>query len=131
MKFGLLLPNRGRPYGDVNLLLELALLAEESGWDGWFIWDHIEGGGDSPCIDPWVCLAAVASQTRAMRLGTIITPLARRRPWKVAREITSCNTFNSITSIQKLSALRSKIVLQTQNEQPWGRMKILRGPDML
>jgi alkanesulfonate monooxygenase SsuD/methylene tetrahydromethanopterin reductase-like flavin-dependent oxidoreductase (luciferase family) len=89
MKFGLLLPNRGKPYGDVHLLLDLALLAEESGWDGWFIWDHIGGGGDSPCIDPWICLASIASRTRTMRLGTLITPLARRRPWKVAREITT------------------------------------------
>lgn len=89
MKFGLLLPNRGKPYGDVHLLLDLALLAEVSGWDGWFIWDHIGGGGDSPCIDPWICLAGIASRTRTMRLGTLITPLARRRPWKVAREITT------------------------------------------
>jgi len=87
MKFGLKLPNKGRPYGDVNLLIELASLAEEAGWDGFFLWDHIGGGGDSPTLDPWLCLGAIAGQTKSMRLGTMITPLSRRRPQKVAREI--------------------------------------------
>lgn len=87
MKFGLMLPNRGKPYGDVNLLVELALSAEESGWDGCFIWDHIGGGRNSPTVDPWICLAAIAARTQKIRFGTMITPLSRRRPWKVAREI--------------------------------------------
>ncbi len=87
MKFGLMLPNKGRPYGDANLLMELALSAEQAGWEGFFLWDHIGGGGDAPTIDPLICLGAIASQTQTMRLGTMVTPLARRRPWKVAREI--------------------------------------------
>jgi hypothetical protein len=48
MKFGLILPNRGKPYGDVPLLLDLALLAEESDRDGWFIRDHIGGAATRP-----------------------------------------------------------------------------------
>ncbi len=87
MKFGLMLPNKGRSYGDVNLLVELAINAEEAGWEGFFIWDHIGGGGTSPTVDPWICLGAIASQTDTIRFGTMITPLSRRRPWKVAREI--------------------------------------------
>lgn len=87
MKFGLMLPNKGRVYGDVNLLVELAVSAEQAGWEGFFLWDHIGGDGDAPTMDPWICLAAIASQTRSLRLGTMITPLSRRRPWKVAREI--------------------------------------------
>lgn len=87
MKFGLMLPNKGRTYGDVNLLVELALNAEQAGWEGFFLWDHIGGGGDAPVVDPWICLGAIAGQTHSMRLGTMVTPLARRRPWKVAREI--------------------------------------------
>lgn len=87
MKFGLMLPNKGRVYGDANLLVELACTAEQAGWEGFFLWDHIGGGGDGPTVDPWICLGAIAGQTRAMRLGTMITPLSRRRPWKVAREI--------------------------------------------
>jgi len=87
MKFGLMFPNKGRPYGDAKLLTELALLAEDSGWEGFFLWDHIGGGGDSPTLDSWLCLAAIAGQTKSIRMGTMITPLARRRPQKVAREI--------------------------------------------
>lgn len=87
MKFGLMLPNKGRPYGDPNLLVELAVSAEQAGWEGFFLWDHIGGDGDSPVLDPWVCLGAIASQTHNLRLGSMVTPLARRRPWKVAREI--------------------------------------------
>jgi len=87
MKFGLMLPNTGRSYGNPSLLLELANSAEQAGWDGFFLWDHIGGGGNSPTADPWICLGAIAGQTRTMRIGTMITPLSRRRPWKVAREI--------------------------------------------
>lgn len=87
MKFGLMLPNKGYSYGDANLLVELALSAEQAGWEGFFLWDHIGGSGDWPTMDPWICLGAIASQTQTMRLGTMVTPLSRRRPWKVAREI--------------------------------------------
>ena len=87
MKFGLMLPNKGNPFGYPNLLLELAMLAEEAGWEGFFLWDHIGGDHDFPAVDPWVCLGAIASQTKSLYLGTMITPLSRRRPWKVAREI--------------------------------------------
>lgn len=87
MKFGLMLPNKGYPYGDPHLLLELAVRAEQAGWEGFFLWDHIGGDHDFPTVDPWVCLGGIASQTKSMRLGTMVTPLSRRRPWKVAREI--------------------------------------------
>ena len=93
MKFGLMLPNKGRGYGDPHLLLELAVTAEEAGWQGFFLWDHIGGGGDSPTMDPWVCLGAIASHTNSMKLGTMITPLARRRPWKVALRRVVQNQF--------------------------------------
>jgi hypothetical protein len=65
MKFGLMLPNKGHPYGDANLLVELAVIAEQAGWEGFFLWDHIGGGGNSPTMDPWICLGAIASQTLA------------------------------------------------------------------
>jgi alkanesulfonate monooxygenase SsuD/methylene tetrahydromethanopterin reductase-like flavin-dependent oxidoreductase (luciferase family) len=85
MKFGLSLPNRGS-FGDIHLILDLAILAEEVGWDGFFIWDHI-ASGVSPHIDPWIAMAAVACHTEKMALGIHVTPISRRRPWKVAREI--------------------------------------------
>ena len=85
MKFGLSLPNHG-DYGEIDRIIELALLAEEAGWDGFFLWDHI-ARGKAPQIDPWIAMSAIASRTEHLRLGILITPLARRRPWKVAREI--------------------------------------------
>ena len=87
MKFGIYLPNFG-PYGDARVLADLALDAENSGWDGFFLWDHIAEWA-LPMVDPWVALAAVAVCTQRIRIGTTVTPLPRRRPWKLAREAVS------------------------------------------
>jgi alkanesulfonate monooxygenase SsuD/methylene tetrahydromethanopterin reductase-like flavin-dependent oxidoreductase (luciferase family) len=79
------------PFGelaDPATVLRLAQEAERRGWDGLFLWDHmIRPPGDPQEIgDPWILLAAIAASTTKLRLGTMITPLARRRPQKVARE---------------------------------------------
>jgi alkanesulfonate monooxygenase SsuD/methylene tetrahydromethanopterin reductase-like flavin-dependent oxidoreductase (luciferase family) len=87
MRFGIYLPNFG-PFGDARVLANLAQDAEKSGWDGFFIWDHIAGMGLA-FVDAWVALAAIALNTHRIRIGTTITPLPRRRPWKVARETVS------------------------------------------
>lgn len=73
---------------DVHALAELAHLAEGVGWDGFFIEDYITHwtAPDVPTIDPWIGLSAVAMRTERVRIGTLVTPLSRRRPWKVARE---------------------------------------------
>jgi alkanesulfonate monooxygenase SsuD/methylene tetrahydromethanopterin reductase-like flavin-dependent oxidoreductase (luciferase family) len=93
MHFGLSLPNRG-DYGNIHKLVELAVSAEESGWDGFFIWDHYASGvGDH--VDPWIAMAAIAANTHTIRLGIHITPLSRRRPWKVAREIVSLDHLSN------------------------------------
>ena len=73
------------PFADPRRLAELAKEAEDSGWDGFFLWDHIHWDGP-PMVDPWVALAAIACATERIKIGTIVTPLPRRRPWKVARE---------------------------------------------
>ena len=87
MQYAVFLPNFG-PFGDAEALIELARDAELKGWDGFFIWDHIQldGADTGPIVDPWVALTAVADATSSLRVGTMITPLARRRPWKLARE---------------------------------------------
>lgn len=95
MKYGLDLPNMGGA-GDPRLLAEIAHEAEESGWDGVFIFDSVLSPEwntqfpDDPqkraTVDPWITLAAMAMRTERVTLGTMITPLSRRRPWKVARE---------------------------------------------
>ncbi len=71
--------------GDPRKAAELAELAEERGWDGVFTWDAI-AIGSMDAYDPWVTMAAMAMRTERVRLGAIVTPPARRRPWKLARE---------------------------------------------
>jgi alkanesulfonate monooxygenase SsuD/methylene tetrahydromethanopterin reductase-like flavin-dependent oxidoreductase (luciferase family) len=79
------LPNVG-DYGDPVLLVELAQQAEASGWDGVFIWDHLAYDPGWPVADPYMTVAAIAAATTRIRLGVLISALARRRPWKLARE---------------------------------------------
>jgi alkanesulfonate monooxygenase SsuD/methylene tetrahydromethanopterin reductase-like flavin-dependent oxidoreductase (luciferase family) len=87
LKHALYLSNYGKAIS-ARALADLARLAEGSGWDGFFLWDHILAGRTTrnPMVDPWVALAAMAVATERIRLGTTITPIARRRPWKLARE---------------------------------------------
>lgn len=87
MQYALNLPNGGN-WSDPRTLAELAQLAEEAGWDGVFLEDYIvwQSQQNVPTYDPWIALAAMAMLTKRVRLGTNVTPLARRRPWKVARE---------------------------------------------
>ncbi len=76
-----------KDYADVKRLVELAIEAERAGFDGFFIWDvlFMEQGADA--ADPTVALGAIAQATTRIRIGAMITPLARRRPWKLAKEI--------------------------------------------
>jgi alkanesulfonate monooxygenase SsuD/methylene tetrahydromethanopterin reductase-like flavin-dependent oxidoreductase (luciferase family) len=76
------------PGRDPRGLAELARVAEDSGWDAMFLEDYLVYQGDmtQPTYDPWICLAAMAAATSRIRIGTTVTPLPRRRPWKVAAE---------------------------------------------
>jgi alkanesulfonate monooxygenase SsuD/methylene tetrahydromethanopterin reductase-like flavin-dependent oxidoreductase (luciferase family) len=78
------MPNFGA-FSDVRKLAKLAREAEGAGWDAFFIWDHIHWT-QQPMADPWVALGAIAVATERIRIGTMVTPVARRRPWKLARE---------------------------------------------
>jgi alkanesulfonate monooxygenase SsuD/methylene tetrahydromethanopterin reductase-like flavin-dependent oxidoreductase (luciferase family) len=75
------------------VLADLAVRAEASGWDGVFLWDHLVRD-DMPVADTWTCLAAMAQATRALRLGPMVTPLARRRPWVVARQAATVSALS-------------------------------------
>ncbi|MFD0903438.1 LLM class flavin-dependent oxidoreductase [Actinomadura sediminis] len=68
------------------VVARLAAEAEEAGWHGVFVWDHLRWGPDRRVADPWITLAAIAAATEDLRLGPMVTPLARRRPSKVAKE---------------------------------------------
>jgi alkanesulfonate monooxygenase SsuD/methylene tetrahydromethanopterin reductase-like flavin-dependent oxidoreductase (luciferase family) len=85
MHYGLTLPNGAV---DARTLVDFAALAEEAGWDGVFLEDYIvyQNRQDVPTHDPWAILAGMALRTERVRLGTTVTPLPRRRPWKLARE---------------------------------------------
>jgi alkanesulfonate monooxygenase SsuD/methylene tetrahydromethanopterin reductase-like flavin-dependent oxidoreductase (luciferase family) len=85
MRFAVSMPNFGA-YGDVALLVELARDAEATGWDALFLWDHIAFPVAADFVDPWLALTAIALRTERLRFGPMVTPLPRRRPWKVARE---------------------------------------------
>ena len=71
--------------GSPRAAADLAAEAEIAGWDGVFTWDGVAiGPGDT--YDPWIVMAAMAMRTERVTLGAIVTPPARRRPWKLARE---------------------------------------------
>ena len=84
MKFGFVLP-----HGDARTAANLAREAESVGWDGFFVWDAPWG------IDPWVSLAAVAMVTERIRIGTMLTPVSRRRPWKLASETATLDNLSN------------------------------------
>ena len=71
--------------GDPRTVADQAALAEDHGWDGVFTWDGV-AIGLMDTYDPWVVMAAMAMRTERVTLGAIVTPPARRRPWKLARE---------------------------------------------
>lgn len=92
MRTGVSIP----PFADPDQLVALAVVAEEAGWDGAFFWDHLVWRPQwrLPVQDPWVLLGAVAAGTRRLRLGTLVTPLARRRPWVVAKHLTTLDQLS-------------------------------------
>jgi len=95
MHFGITLPPFG-PFADPTYLIGLARDAENAGWDGFFLWDHVVFDDSfHPLADPWVALAAIATATERVRLGTMITPVARRRPWILARETVTLDRLSA------------------------------------
>jgi alkanesulfonate monooxygenase SsuD/methylene tetrahydromethanopterin reductase-like flavin-dependent oxidoreductase (luciferase family) len=77
------------PGGRAREQLELGVLAEERGWDGVFVWEAAYG------VDPWALLAALAVKTDRIRLGTLLTPLPWRRPWKVASQVATVDQLSN------------------------------------
>ena len=88
MQFGLDIPTTGE-YADARVLAELAAEAEGAGWNGFFIWDVLAG------IDPWIALAAIALRTTRIKLGFMVLPLARHRPWLVAQRLADLDRLSS------------------------------------
>jgi alkanesulfonate monooxygenase SsuD/methylene tetrahydromethanopterin reductase-like flavin-dependent oxidoreductase (luciferase family) len=83
MRYGAVLPG-----GTATEQLEQAVLAEQAGWDGVFVWEAAYG------VDAWSLLAAIAVRTGRVRLGTMLTPLPWRRPWKVASQVATLDQLS-------------------------------------
>lgn len=83
MRFGIILPG-----GTAPEQVEQAVLAEQAGWDGVFVWEAASG------VDAWGLLAGIATVTTRVRLGTILTPLPWRRPWKVASQVATVDQLS-------------------------------------
>jgi hypothetical protein len=76
------------PGGTAEEQLAQAILAEEAGWDGVFVWEAAYG------VDAWTLLGAMAAQTGEVKLGTLLTPLPWRRPWKVASQVATLDQLS-------------------------------------
>lgn len=83
MKYGFVIP-----HADALTTAELAFQAEKAGWDGIFVWEPVWG------IDAWVCLTAAAMRTSKIRLGTMLSPISRMRPWKLASETATLDNLS-------------------------------------
>ncbi|HET7181604.1 MAG TPA: LLM class flavin-dependent oxidoreductase [Candidatus Limnocylindrales bacterium] len=90
MRYGVIITG-----GDALEQVAMAREAEAAGWDGVFTWDGIHVADDIETYDPWALLAAMATATTRVTLGAIISPLSRRRPWKVARETTTVDRLSN------------------------------------
>ena len=81
---------------DPLVVARLAASAEEAGWDGFFVWDQLWWRPPiSAVADPWITLAAVAGATERLRIGPMVTPVARRRPVKLLRETTTLDVLSN------------------------------------
>lgn len=84
MKYGFVLP-----FGDARAAADCAYEAERAGWDGFFVWEPVWG------IDAWVALTAAAMRTERIRLGTLLSPVSRMRPWKLASETATLDNLSN------------------------------------
>jgi alkanesulfonate monooxygenase SsuD/methylene tetrahydromethanopterin reductase-like flavin-dependent oxidoreductase (luciferase family) len=90
VKFGYIITG-----GEPRAQVELAQAAEAADWDAVFTWDGIHVGDEIETYDPWTLMGAMAVATERVRLGAMLSPLSRRRPWKVARETTTVDRLSN------------------------------------
>jgi alkanesulfonate monooxygenase SsuD/methylene tetrahydromethanopterin reductase-like flavin-dependent oxidoreductase (luciferase family) len=93
VRHGICVANTGS-YSDPRVTAGLARTAEASGWESLFVWDHLAFVWGPPAADPWVTLAAVATATSRIRIGTAVTPVARRRPQVLAQQVATLDVLS-------------------------------------
>ncbi|MBL1098545.1 LLM class flavin-dependent oxidoreductase [Streptomyces coffeae] len=94
MRFSINIPNFG-DFADVRTVATVASAAEEAGWDALFVWDHVvHRRHRRPFGDPWMLLTAAALGTSRIGLGTLVTPIARRRPQQLARQVATLDALS-------------------------------------
>lgn len=95
MRFSVNIPNFG-DFADPKAVAKVAAAAEQAGWDGLFVWDHVlhRKHAGLPFGDPWMLLTAAALATSRIRLGTLVTPVARRRPQQLARQVATLDALS-------------------------------------
>jgi alkanesulfonate monooxygenase SsuD/methylene tetrahydromethanopterin reductase-like flavin-dependent oxidoreductase (luciferase family) len=96
MRFSINIPNFG-DFADPRTVAQVAVAAETAGWDGLFVWDHVvhdkRARRGQPFGDPWVLLTAAALATSRLRLGALVTPVPRRRPEQLARQVATLDVL--------------------------------------
>jgi alkanesulfonate monooxygenase SsuD/methylene tetrahydromethanopterin reductase-like flavin-dependent oxidoreductase (luciferase family) len=97
MRFSINIPNFG-DFADARAVATAAAAAEQAGWDALFVWDHVVHDKSKrqgqPFGDPWMLLTAAALATSRIKLGTLVTPIARRRPEQLARQVATLDSLS-------------------------------------
>jgi len=93
VRYGICVSNFGS-YSDARAVAQLAATAEEAGWEGLFVWDHLAFVWGKPSADPWVVLTACALATSRILLGTAVTPVPRRRIQNLAHTVTTLDRLS-------------------------------------
>ncbi|QDP94697.1 LLM class flavin-dependent oxidoreductase [Microlunatus elymi] len=98
MRYSINIPNFGN-FADARAVQRVAVAAEQAGWDGVFVWDHVVHNKvqrrGQPFGDPWMLLTAAALATSKIKLGTLLTPVARRRPEQLARQVATLDAISA------------------------------------
>src|SRR5437667_7921317 len=108
------------PGGTATEQLGHAQLAEQAGWDGVFVWEAAYG------VDAWTLLAAIAARTTRVRLGTLLTPLPWRRPWKVASQVATVDQLSGGRAILAVGVGAVDTGLPSTGEETDKRLRAIR-----
>jgi alkanesulfonate monooxygenase SsuD/methylene tetrahydromethanopterin reductase-like flavin-dependent oxidoreductase (luciferase family) len=97
VRYSINIPNFG-DFADARTVAKVAAAAEAAGWDALFVWDHVvhdkQARRGQAFGNPWMLLTAAALATSRLRLGTLVTPVARRRPEQLARQVATLDSLS-------------------------------------